>query len=238
MTAAILLAGAAGAGGCGGDEEREKASAEQPAGESSAPSTTTAPTSPSASAPERPTRGRHHAKGERRRPQRDERSSATPTTPESPPKTTTGSAPPRTEPEAERERTTPKRTAPPAEPEQRVLFIEETATLKLVKREGTTYWQEGTVTGTLSGKAAVRVTIGGPGVISTFTVTLPNGTIRGRGTARIRPAGKVVHYKGTASITGGTGTYAQASGRDLRYGGTGAADASKATAQLAGKMRY
>jgi hypothetical protein len=119
-----------------------------------------------------------------------------------------------------------------------VLHIAERATLKLVKREGITYWQEGTVVGTLSGTIAVTITIGGPGVISTFTVTLPDGTIRGRGSARVRPAGSVVHYLGTASIIGGTGKYADASGRNLRYSGKGAADASTASARLTGELRY
>jgi hypothetical protein len=119
-----------------------------------------------------------------------------------------------------------------------VLDIVENATLTLVKREGISYWQEGAVTGTLSGTIAVKITIGGPGVISTFTVTVPDGTIRGRGSARIRPAGSVVHYLGTASITGGTGKYADASGRNLRYSGKGAADASTARARLDGELRY
>jgi hypothetical protein len=114
----------------------------------------------------------------------------------------------------------------------------ENATLELTRRKGITYWQEGTVTGTLSGTIAVRVTIGGPGVISRFTVTLAGGTIRGRGEARVRPDGSVVHYKGTATITGGTGKYADASGRNLSYSGTGASDASTATARLSGKLSY
>jgi hypothetical protein len=48
----------------------------------------------------------------------------------------------------------------------------------------------------------------------------------------------VVHYNGTATITGGTGKYADASGRNLGYSGKGASDASTATARLTGKMRY
>ena len=204
------------------------------AAESTAPSTTA-----SEQAARRKQRREEAERGRRRR---EKQRSASGTTPESPPETAAETSPPALEPQQEPapdpERTTPKRSAPPANDEPRERYIVENATLELVKRDGVTYWQEGTVRGTLRGTIAVKVTIGGPGVISTFTVTLLDGTVRGRGEARVRPAGSVVHYDGTASITGGTGTYARASGHNLRYSGTGEADGSRATARLVGHVRY
>jgi hypothetical protein len=241
LVVAVLLAVTGGALGCGGDEEATQAAAEPPATESM-PTTdsTVAPTTPSTNTPEEPAR-RKQRRVERKpqRPRREKPPSATETDPEPPSETKPESvpAPPEPEPKPEPERTTPEKTKPP-EPEETVLFIEENATLKLVRREGVTYWQEGTVEGTLAGTIAVKTTIGGPGVISTFTVTFREGTVRGRARARVRPDGSVVHYKGTASITGGTGTYAGARGRNLRYSGSGAPDGSTATARLTGKVRY
>jgi hypothetical protein len=242
---AFLVGVAAVIAGCGGDEEGVQAAAETPAADSSTTGSTPEYTAPPTTASEQAARRKQRREeAERRKRRREKERSATETKPESPPETTAEAPAPEPEPEPEPapepepEPTTPKRSKPPAEDEPRVLHIVENATLKLVKREGITYWQEGTVKGTLSGTIEVKVTIGGPGVTSTFTVTLPDGTIRGRGRASVRPAGSVVHYKGAADITGGTGKYADASGRNLGYSGTGASDASTATARLTGKLRY
>jgi hypothetical protein len=245
---ACLLAVAAGVAGCGGDEEGVEAAAETPAAAPSTTSSTAESTAPTTTAPEQQAwRERRREEAEKRRRRSKKQQEAKEEKPDSARKATTETPPPEPEPEPEPnpepepkpepERKPPKQPKPP-EDKPHELFIVENAKLKLVKREGLTYWQEGTVRGTLSGTIEVRVTIGGPGVVSTFTVTLPEGTVRGRGKASVQPDGSVVHYKGTATITGGTGKYSEASGRNLGYSGTGAADASTATARLVGKVRY
>jgi hypothetical protein len=86
----------------------------------------------------------------------------------------------------------------------------------------------------------LRATLGGPGVTATFTVTLRDGTLRGRGEASLRPKrdGSSADFSGTANITGGTGVYVDASARDLRYTGNVEADASTSTVHLNGELRY
>src|SRR5690606_29221853 len=97
--------------------------------------------------------------------------------------------------------------------------IEETANLRLVRRQGVRFIQTGPVRGTLNGTMNLEAGIGGPGVTATFTVKLPKGTMRGRGKASVRPRGDVAHFNGTAVIEGGTGEYAEVSGRGLRFSG-------------------
>jgi hypothetical protein len=84
----------------------------------------------------------------------------------------------------------------------------------------------------------LRVAPGGPGVRATFTVTLPNGTMRGMGSARIRLGQTVVHFNGDCDVIGGTGAYADAHGSDLRYTGSGASNGSTSTVHLTGKLWY
>lgn len=248
---ACLLAVAAGAAGCGGDEEDGQAAAETQPRAPSTTSSTGESTAPTTTAPEQPAwRTKRREEAEKLRRRREKQRAAKENKRESARKATTETPPPESEPgpepmpeteprpEPEPEPEPPKQPKPPEADKPHELFITENARLKLVRREGITYWQEGTVKGTLAGTIAVKVTIGGPGVTSTFTVTLPNGTIRGRGEASVRPAGSVVYYKGSATITGGTGKYADASGRNLGYSGKGASDASMATAHLTGKLRY
>jgi hypothetical protein len=116
--------------------------------------------------------------------------------------------------------------------------IDETASLKLEKRQRLTFTQQGPVSGTLAGRMLLRVTPGGPGAVATFMVTLASGTLIGRGTAKLDPAGSMVKFTGKATITGGTGAYTGASAEGLRYTGIGAADGSSATIHLRGDVTY
>jgi hypothetical protein len=126
----------------------------------------------------------------------------------------------------------PKPAAPAAH------SVNETANLHLLRRKGLTFIQQGPVEGTNPGQMLLAVTPGGPGATATFTVTLPDGTIRGTGAARLTPAGSTLRFTGTATITGGTGTYKHASGHNLSYSGTSAADGSSTTVRLRGNVRY
>lgn len=128
----------------------------------------------------------------------------------------------------------------PAEPEPRIRAIKQTATLTMVRREGTTYLQQGPVTGTLTGEMTLHATLGGPGVTATFTVHLDDGTMKGRGSAKLRPRkdGSSADFTGTATITTGTGAHKGVTANDMRFSGNVAADGSKSTVWLSGDLLY
>jgi hypothetical protein len=127
---------------------------------------------------------------------------------------------------------------PEPEPGPVARTIQERANLRLVRRQGVRFIQSGPVRGTLDGTMQLTAGIGGPGVTATFTVELPDGTMRGRGKARVRPEGKVAHFDGTAMIEGGTGEYADASGRGLRFRGEVASDGAYSKIELNGRLSW
>jgi len=98
---------------------------------------------------------------------------------------------------------------------------------------------EGAVEGTLNGQMHLDTKIGGKqGVKATFTVTLADGTLTGRGSARITLAQSKINFSGAATITGGTGTYGGASGSGLKFSGSVTSDASTCTVRLSGAVHY
>jgi hypothetical protein len=229
-------------GACGDDDEAPTAAVERTPADTvptAPPETATAPpTLPSAPPPTstRAPKRRERAESAEGRAERPHDARRRPgSSPSATPSPTATEISPQ---EPEPAHTTPERQPPRSGSEPSERRIEETATLELVRREGLTYYQQGRVEGTFSGTMELRATIGGPGVLAVFTVTLPEGTIRGKGSAAIRPAGSVVHFNGTASVTSGTGAFAKASAVDLRYAGKGAADGSTATVRLTGRVSY
>jgi hypothetical protein len=127
----------------------------------------------------------------------------------------------------------PKPTGPP------VHTITEQATMQLVSKNGLrSFVHEGAVEGTLTGTINLRTRLGGPGIIGDFTVTLSDGTMRGRATGTVSPSGSKATFKGSASILGGTGAYARASGTGLAFSGHVASDASRSFIRMSGHVRY
>lgn len=148
-----------------------------------------------------------------------------------PPAKTTQSTPAEQPPPAPKPK--PKPTGPPTH------SVTENATLQLVSRNGArSYVHEGNVEGTLAGTMNLHTKLAGEGVIGTFTVTLSDGTIRGRASGRLLIAGAKANFKGTATILGGTGAYAKASGSGLLFSGSVPSDASTSTVRMSGQMRW
>jgi hypothetical protein len=127
----------------------------------------------------------------------------------------------------------PKPTGPPTH------TITEQATMQLVSKNGLrSFVHEGGVEGTLTGTMNLRTRLGGPGIIGDFTVTLSDGTMRGRATGTLSPSGSKATFKGTAAILGGTGAYAQANGTGLAFSGHVSSDASRSFIRMSGQVRY
>jgi hypothetical protein len=71
---------------------------------------------------------------------------------------------------------------------------------------------------------------------ATFTARPHGGTISGRAHVRYSLGGTSGHFEGSATITGGTGSFARASGKGLRIEGTINLNNYSLTTQLSGEI--
>lgn len=101
-----------------------------------------------------------------------------------------------------------------------VKHLSETAQLHLVAHQGTQVLrEEGQASGTLRGRLTVVINIGYTEATVTFTARSSAGTLSGRGVESYYVSGKIAHFSGRMSVTGGTGAYAHASGSSLQTAG-------------------
>lgn len=100
--------------------------------------------------------------------------------------------------------------------------------------------QSGRLVGTPfgSGTMVLRSKLERAIVTSTFTLKTSAGTVRGRARARLTLDGDTAHYKGTATITGGTGRYRRVQGSGITFTGVGPVSAKRTTIRLRGTVRY
>jgi hypothetical protein len=106
----------------------------------------------------------------------------------------------------------------------RHLSIHETATLRLIGYpKGHVFNERGTVSGTYRGSTEARlVAITNTKWEATLTVYTSGGSLKAKATARARPVKEeevIGYFLGSASITGGTGTWAHTSG-SLTFNGS------------------
>jgi len=89
--------------------------------------------------------------------------------------------------------------------------------MHLVSAEGATLFEEGTVTGALSGtiKADLQA---GTSLSARFTIQTRYGSISGQGHATAHGSGRYTSFAGTFTATKGTGRYAHVRGHGGLYG--------------------
>ena len=132
-----------------------------------------------------------------------------------------------------------RRTHPrPVAVAARELAVSESANLHLISHHHEVITEEGHGSGTLAGKVAIRLTLGFTQATVTFTTYPPGGTVAGRGEGSSYVQGNTAHFTGTASVTGGTGKYAHASGSGIRITGTLQRKTFAFAVHLEGKLRY
>jgi hypothetical protein len=105
----------------------------------------------------------------------------------------------------------------------RVVSLNLTAALHLVGRPSHVDNATGSVTGTFAGRATARffTSIGSTGGEATFTLyPSSGGSLVGRATTRGRVVGPTAYFKGTATISGGTGRWKRAHGTGVSFNGT------------------
>lgn len=111
--------------------------------------------------------------------------------------------------------------------------------LHLVGRAGHVLNHQGTVSGTLTGAVSARsVAFTSTHGEGTFVFYPKGGSISGRATSHGRVVGARVYITGTATIIGGTGKWAHASGSGLQFSGVLNRQNLSVTEHFAGSIRY
>jgi hypothetical protein len=101
----------------------------------------------------------------------------------------------------------------------RTIGVNDNGQLLRVHASGEIITEEGKVSGTLPGTATVRLDIGAEVVTASFRITVQGvGSIVGHASARLSSPGRHASFRGTLSVTGGTGRYAHARGEGKLYG--------------------
>jgi hypothetical protein len=98
--------------------------------------------------------------------------------------------------------------------------VKDEGRLKLVKASGSVLTDEGPATGTVPGRVRVRFVYNGdPSVSAQITIYGHEGTILARGSGRLsNPTSSSPSFKGTLTISGGSGRYANARGGGEMFG--------------------
>jgi len=110
--------------------------------------------------------------------------------------------------------------APAAAQAARSASVNDEARLHLVKASGSVLTDEGTARGGFPGKVRVRFTYNGnPTVTAQITIYGQTGTILAHGSGRLSsPTSASPSFKGTLTISGGTGRYSHAHGSGEMFG--------------------
>jgi hypothetical protein len=107
---------------------------------------------------------------------------------------------------------------PPLTRTARALNIDDTAHLHLLNASGSVLSEEGPVSGTLPGRARVRLVVG-TRVLASFTIKpRGGGSIIGSGSATLHSSSRYSSFGGSLSVVRGTGRYAHAHGSGKLYG--------------------
>jgi hypothetical protein len=102
----------------------------------------------------------------------------------------------------------------------RTLAVHDEGALHFVRSSGSQVIDEGTMRGTLPGRARVTFTYnGGPTVRARFTIYGRGFTLNGYGTGRLKnPNSATPSFRGSLTLTGARGRYAHAHGSGELFG--------------------
>jgi hypothetical protein len=101
----------------------------------------------------------------------------------------------------------------------RTLSVTDTGHLRYNAKgsEGATLLEEGSATGALPGRMKAHLLIEAS-FTGSFVLYVNGGSIKGRGSAKPSGSGRYESFRGSLTVTGGTGRYAHAHGQAGLYG--------------------
>jgi hypothetical protein len=103
----------------------------------------------------------------------------------------------------------------------RTLSLNETGHLHLTSKHNLTLNEEGSASGTATGRIYVHLTtVSSTRVTAEVNIYPHGGSISGRGSGSFRRSGTTASFSGSMSIVGGTGSYAHIHGTALSFSGT------------------
>jgi hypothetical protein len=94
----------------------------------------------------------------------------------------------------------------------------DSANLHLLHQDESLLFEEGKATGVLPGRMQAQLRVAQHQFSGTCTIYTNGGSITGHGVATPKGAGRYQSFKGTLSITGGTGRFRDAHGQTGLYG--------------------
>ena len=119
----------------------------------------------------------------------------------------------------------------------RTISLSDTGRLHLTSHHGFTLNEQGTASGTISGTIYIHLHVVSTNHVTAEVNIYPHGgSITGYATAAYHPSGALATFKGTMSISRGTGRYSHAHGSGLSFTGTIQRSSDAVTVHVNGRM--
>jgi len=129
------------------------------------------------------------------------------------------------------------RVPSPSAFESRTISLVESAHLRAAPQPGNTIHEQGEATGTFRCHITVDLRIVSTNrITATFTVTPAGGSVTGTGTARFVTQGAYGYLGGALSVSGGTGRFSHASGKNIGLSGKFNRETFSANVQVHGAI--
>jgi hypothetical protein len=128
--------------------------------------------------------------------------------------------------------------SPPAAEASAVRTLDELMRMRIKKVQGKRVSAKGHSVGTVAGKVSFNLVLSnGSHATASFSGRSAHGTISGTGIASYRVAGAISYYSGTVTDLSGTGRYAHAATRGIKFSGSVNRKSYKVTMHLLGRWR-
>jgi hypothetical protein len=127
-------------------------------------------------------------------------------------------------------------TASPVATAARHVSVNESVSTHLLQHHRTKLSEQGSGSGTFSCPVTLTLNLSSNSATIAFTCSPRGGSFSGYGSASVHYIGTVATFKGTLSVSGGSGAYRHASGRGLQISGTVISKTYAIKARVTGSM--
>jgi hypothetical protein len=119
----------------------------------------------------------------------------------------------------------------------RTISLSDSGRLRLTSHHGFTLNEEGTASGTISGKIYIHLKVVSTNRVTAEISIFPSGgSLTGYATASYHPSGAIASFDGTMTVQRGTGSYNHASGSGLSFSGTIQRSNDAVNVRVSGRM--